>query len=183
MAFLNEFPHVDANKLNLDWLLEQYSTFDQRLQEVHNHFDEVAEAMERSNEEYQQALTNAFNAFKQEVERESYTVERTLETINNNMTEYVGEHMTEWQIASSRASILLNDYIGEYTVPNIQATGHDIVLYDYFWATRDPETNELFRNYGNMEDLKVRITNDDEFVIQITAPIATATCYVHYSII
>lgn len=183
MAYLNEFPHVDANKLNLDWLLEQYATFDERLQEVQNHFDEVAEAMERSNEEYQQELTNAFNAFKQEVERESYTVERTLETITNNMTEYVGEHMSEWQVNASRLTVPITEGSGSATIPDVLTSEHDVVIFDYFWATRNPDTQVLIRNYGSLEDIQITLEND-HYVVGIFAPFSgSATCYVHYSII
>ena len=52
MAYLNEFPHVEANKLNLDWLLEQYSTFDKRLQELHDHFDEAVATFETELESF-----------------------------------------------------------------------------------------------------------------------------------
>lgn len=182
MAYLNEFPHVDANKLNLDWLLEQYATFDERLQEVQNHFDEVAEAMERSNEEYQQALTNAFNAFKQEVERESYTVERTLETITNNMTEYVGEHMQEWQVNASRLTVPVSDYYGTGVIPNVLANEHDIVILDCFYAYRDNE-NVLWRYIQKMDVVNVYIDSDNHYHINVVPQIESATFYVHYSII
>ena len=50
MAYLNEFPKWDSNGRNLDWLLEQYSTFEKRLQEIRDAFnDAVAKVYENEN--------------------------------------------------------------------------------------------------------------------------------------
>ena len=46
MAYLNEFPKWDSNGRNLDWLLEQYSTFEKRLQEIRDEFTETVTRLE-----------------------------------------------------------------------------------------------------------------------------------------
>lgn len=70
MAYLNEFPHVEANKLNLDWLLEQYSTFDKRLQELHDHFDEAVATFETELESFKHDYEQEFANYKLEIEGE-----------------------------------------------------------------------------------------------------------------
>lgn len=67
MAFLNEFPHFNANSMNLDWLLEQYSTFNQRLQELHDHFDEAVASMEAEIASYKAEYEQAFADYKAEI--------------------------------------------------------------------------------------------------------------------
>lgn len=108
MGYLNEFPHFESNKLNLDWILEQYATFNKRIQEIQDHFDEVAEGMEQ---EVQQ-LSSDFDDFKNEVngsmdefeesiqgqlEEGLANIESQIEVISTNMATYVNEHMSEWQ--------------------------------------------------------------------------------------
>lgn len=108
MGYLNEFPHFESNKLNLDWILEQYATFNKRIQEIQDHFDEVAEGMEQ---EVQQ-LSSDFDEFKNEVNgsldefEESIqgqltegleNIESQIEVISTNMATYVEQHMSEWQ--------------------------------------------------------------------------------------
>lgn len=113
MAYLNEFPHVEANKMNLDWLLEQYSTFDERLQEVQNHFDEVAEEMENANERYKNEMLALFNSYKNTINGKVSEIENAIEQISDNVAEYVGEHMGEWQLEAMTGEN--NDIIiGEY---------------------------------------------------------------------
>lgn len=125
MAYLNEFPHVDANKLNLDWLLEQYSTFDERLQEVQNHFDEVAEEMENANERYKNEMLALFNSYKNTINGKVSEIENAIEQISNNVAEYVGEHMGEWQLEAMTGEN--NDIIiGEYDPQEPIADGGQI---------------------------------------------------------
>lgn len=108
MGYLNEFPHFESNKLNLDWILEQYATFNKRIQEIQDHFDEVAEGMEQEVEQ----LSSDFDDFKNEVNgsldefEESIqgqltegleNIESQIEVISTNMATYVEQHMSEWQ--------------------------------------------------------------------------------------
>lgn len=67
MAYLNEFPHFNANSMNLDWILEQYSTFNQRLQELHDHFDEAVASMEAEIASYKAEYEQAFADYKAEI--------------------------------------------------------------------------------------------------------------------
>lgn len=134
MGYLNEFPHFEANTLNLDWILEQYSTFNKRLQELHDHFDEAVATMEQDISEFKTYVNNEltsiehdfaeftetvntnFNTLSEELQSEISTLTTNLETeinnsvtyINNrldvitdNMVDYVGEHITEWQAEAS----------------------------------------------------------------------------------
>lgn len=108
MGYINEFPHFESNKLNLDWILEQYATFNKRIQEIQDHFDEVAEGMEQEVEQ----LSSDFDDFKNEVngsldEFEGSiqgqltegleNIESQIEVISTNMATYVEQHMSEWQ--------------------------------------------------------------------------------------
>ena len=67
MAYLNEFPHFNANTMNLDWILEQYSTFNQRLQELHDHFDEAVAQMEEDIATFKSEYEQAFDEYKIEI--------------------------------------------------------------------------------------------------------------------
>lgn len=108
MGYINEFPHFESNKLNLDWILEQYATFNKRIQEIQDHFDEVAEGMEQEVEQ----LSSDFDEFKNEVngsldefeesiqgqlEEGLENIESQIEVISTNMATYVEQHMSEWQ--------------------------------------------------------------------------------------
>lgn len=160
MGYNSEFPHVEANKLNLDWLLAQYSTFNKRIKEILNHFDESVEAMERDIAAYKEDTTNQINSFKEEINGEiadlhsdfneftttinnnfnelseeittqistltttledeideSVTyINNRLDYITNNMVEYVGVHMSEWQIEASSVKFTVdNNTVGSAT--------------------------------------------------------------------
>ena len=104
MAYLNEFPHVEANKLNLDWLLEQYSTFDKRLQELHDHFDEAVAQMEESFDqavnqfeqtlqEYETQINSDFLSFKHDINEEVSTISNAIEQVNENIDTYLDENL------------------------------------------------------------------------------------------
>lgn len=182
MAYQNEFSHVDNSELNLDWLLNQYATFNDRIAEIQAHFDEVAAEMAQSNTDFKNEINQAFNEFKTEVERESYNVERTIETITNNMTEYVGEHITEWQIQSSRVACPISDYIGEVAIPNVLSSEHDLVIDSIFYAYRDPETDILFRYILPSDVCAIRLENGG-YTCVLTTGVRTATAYIQYHII
>ena len=95
MAFNNEFPHVEANKLNLNWLLKQYATFNDRLQELHDHFDEVVETMQNSQAAFEQAITNLFNTFKNETNAKVDEIADAVDQINQQTDEYVYNYLSE----------------------------------------------------------------------------------------
>jgi hypothetical protein len=113
MGYLNEFPHVESNKLNLDWLLEQYRTFNDRIAEIQAHFDEVAEEMRQENAQYKADMLAAFNSFKDDVNEQVASISNAIEQVSDNVTEFVGEHMDEWQLDAMTGEN--NDIIiGEY---------------------------------------------------------------------
>ncbi len=95
MAFNNEFPHVEANKLNLNWLLKQYATFNDRLQELHDHFDETVETMQNSQAAFEQAITNLFNTFKNETNAKVDEIADAVDQINQQTDEYVYNYLNE----------------------------------------------------------------------------------------
>lgn len=108
MAWNNEFPHFENNKQVLDWILKQYSTFNQRIQEIQDHFDEVAQGMSEQVAELQgdfteftQTVNNNFSHLSHEmevqVEREVAEIQRQINLLSQNMAEYVEAHMEEWQ--------------------------------------------------------------------------------------
>lgn len=95
MAFNNEFPHVEANKLNHNWLLKQYATFNDRLQELHDHFDESVETMQNSQAAFEQAITNLFNTFKNETNAKVDEIADAVDQINQQTDEYVYNYLSE----------------------------------------------------------------------------------------
>lgn len=95
MAFNNEFPHIEANKLNLNWLLKQYATFNDRLKELHDHFDEVVETMQNSQAAFEQAITNLFNTFKNETNAKVDEIADAVDQINQQTDEYVYNYLSE----------------------------------------------------------------------------------------
>lgn len=108
MAYINEFPNWDSNKLNLDWILEQYSTFNQRIQEIEDHFDEVAEAMGQEVEQlesdfndFKTLVDNNMDSFETQIQQELTSglaqIQQQVTFISSNMADYISEHMNEWQ--------------------------------------------------------------------------------------
>lgn len=137
MGYLNEFPHFEANTLNLDWILEQYSTFNKRLQELHDHFDEAVATMEEDIAQFKSSVNSDLTAMHSEIntftssmttamvglrsdfatftstvnsnfstlstELQAQTsaaireIEGEIDTLTDNMIEYIGSHMEEWQ--------------------------------------------------------------------------------------
>lgn len=113
MGYLNEFPHVESNKLNLDWLLEQYRTFNDRIAEIQAHFDEVAEEMRQENAQYKADMLSAFNSFKDDVNEQVASISNAIEQVSDNVSEFVEEHMSEWQLDAMTTpdnDIVIGDY-------------------------------------------------------------------------
>lgn len=104
MAYLNEFPHTEASKLNLDWILEQYSTFNERLAEIVQHFDESVAQMESDILQFKGEYETAFNNYKSDinhlmedfeqlVNQEVQQVSNAIEQVNRNITVYLEENL------------------------------------------------------------------------------------------
>lgn len=118
MAYLNEFPNFEAPQRNLDFILEQYSTFNKRIKEINDHFDEAVATIQGEVEE----LNNDFNEFVETVNDDFDTLSEDLQEqvnegiteiqnqiniINEHMETYVAEHMEEWQAEASYSGDLL----------------------------------------------------------------------------
>lgn len=126
MAYLNEFPHFEANQLNLDWILEQYSTFNKRIKEINDHFDEAVATIQGEVEE----LNNDFTEFVATVNDDFDTLSEDLQEqvngaiteiqsqiniINEHMEEYIATHIDEWQQEASYNNGALVLGSGEYS--------------------------------------------------------------------
>lgn len=113
MAYLNEFPQWDGNGRNLDWLLEQYSTFNKRIQEILDEFNSAVSQMQSDISDLESEYDRKLDNFETRVLNEVATISNAIEQISNNVSEYVGEHMGEWQLDAMTGEH--NDIIiGEY---------------------------------------------------------------------
>lgn len=95
MAYLNEFPHTEASKLNLDWILEQYSTFNQRLAEIVQHFDDSVQEMQSDILQFKGDYEREFNNFKNDITSLVNEYSDKVDSINDNIGGYVNEYLTE----------------------------------------------------------------------------------------
>lgn len=102
MTNFNTFPHVDADDLNLDWLLEQYATFNDRIAEIQAHFDEVAANMAEQNEQYRNQMLALYNNYKnyvdakvESMENQVDSVRNAVDEINQKTDEYVFNYLEE----------------------------------------------------------------------------------------
>ena len=113
MANLNTFPHVNADDLNLDWLLEQYSTFNDRIAEIQAHFDEVAENMAQQNAQYKNEMLALFNNYKNYVNAKIESIENAIEQVSDNVSDFVADHMEEWQLeamTTPTGGVIIGEY-------------------------------------------------------------------------
>ena len=112
MAWNNEFPHFENNQQVLDWILRQYSTFNQRIQKIQDHFDEVAEGMaeqvaelKQDFTEFQTTVNGQLDQFEEDIQQQLSTglteIQQQVAFISSNMADYVAEHMNEWQAQAS----------------------------------------------------------------------------------
>ena len=145
MGFLNEFPHFESNKLNLDWLLQQYSTFNDRLKEITDAFDAAVNQFEKDLEDYETSINDAVASFENtvngiirdfktetngEIATFEATVQREIEQLTTNMIAYVGEHMSEWQAENIYKAFVINN--NNWTT----ASAEDITAPDTFANVR-----------------------------------------------
>lgn len=113
MAYLNEFPQWESSGRNLDWLLEQYSTFNARIQQILDEFNASVQKMEGDIADLESEYTRLLDNFETRILGEVATISDAIEQISNNVAEYVGEHMEEWQLDAMTGDN--NDIIiGEY---------------------------------------------------------------------
>ena len=145
MGYLNEFPHFESNKLNLDWLLEQYSTFNDRLKEITDAFDAAVNQFEKDLDDYETSINDAIVSFENtvngiirdfktetngEIATFEATVAREIQQLTTNMIEYVGEHMEEWQAENVYKAFVIDN--NNWTT----ASNEDITAPDTFANVR-----------------------------------------------
>lgn len=120
MAYMdnNEFPHFSPDKINLNWILEQYATFNARIKEILDRFDEKAEEMQAEVnqivsdfETFKNLINENFENFetniREEVAEGLASVENQIDTISVNMQSYISGHMDEWQAEASYSNNIL----------------------------------------------------------------------------
>lgn len=95
MAYLNEFPKWDSNGRNLDWLLEQYSTFEKRLQEIRDEFTETVTRLEGDIDDLENAYQRELDLFEGRINTLLGEITRKVDSINENIGGYVNEYLTE----------------------------------------------------------------------------------------
>lgn len=113
MAYLNEFPKWDSNGRNLDWLLEQYSTFEKRIQELHQAFNDAVTNMEGQISDLESEYARQLDNFESRVLSEIHSIENAIEQVSNNVAEYVSEHMEEWQLEAmtpETGEVIIGEY-------------------------------------------------------------------------
>lgn len=113
MANFNSFPHVNADDLNLDWLLEQYATFNDRIAEIQAHFDEVAENMAQQNAQYRNEILALFNNYKNYINAKVESIDNAIEQVSNNVSDFVADHMEEWQLeamTTPSGGVIIGEY-------------------------------------------------------------------------
>lgn len=126
MAYLNEFPHFEANQLNLDWILEQYSTFNKRIKEINDHFDEAVATIQGEVEELNEDFTefvdtvnDDFDTLSEDLQEQVNGAIREIQSqinaINTHMEEYIATHIDEWQQEASFNNGALVLGSGEYS--------------------------------------------------------------------
>lgn len=95
MAYLNEFPHVEGSTLNLDWILEQYSTFNERLQQIVDEFHTSVQTMESDIAELENTYSRKLDNFETRILNEIQEMSDKVDSINSNIGGYVNTYLTE----------------------------------------------------------------------------------------
>lgn len=118
MAYLNEFPHTEASKLNLDWILEQYSTFNERLAEIVQHFDESVAQMESDILQFKGEYETAFNNYKSDInhlmENFETTIEGAIEQFENDINDEVDSIRDVIEIVNKNTEQYINENIQSF---------------------------------------------------------------------
>lgn len=146
MAYLNEFPHTEASKLNLDWILEQYSTFNDRLAEIVQHFDESVAEMQSDilqfKGEYEQAFDNYKSDINHLMEDFETRIEGSIEQFENNINEEVDSIRDVIEIVNENTEQYINENIQSFlwnvvttTIEksaNVSAEGNATIHFDSY---------------------------------------------------
>lgn len=126
MAYLNEFPNFEAPQRNLDFILEQYSTFNKRIKEINDHFDEAVatiqgevEELNNDFEDFVETVNDDFDTLSEDLQEqvnEAITeIQSQINDINTHMEEYIASHIDEWQQDASFNNGALVLGSGEYS--------------------------------------------------------------------
>lgn len=184
MANFNSFPHVNADNLNLDWLLEQYATFNDRIAEILAHFDEVAEEMRQQNEHYKNQVLALFNNYKNYVDAQVASmnnkvdeVKDAVDQINEKTDEYVNNYLEE-----NITEILQNNPVIETRYENLGgiAAGatktiefEQNVVYDIMLNNWDLGTVKILasNNDWNYVSLPMIAENDASYISGVTTAV------------
>lgn len=130
MAYLNEFPMFEADKLNLDWILEQYSTFNARLKEIQDAFDEAVNQFESDLETYKGEYELEFANYKSQVNTMIESISDAIQQVSDNVAEYVSEHMNEWQLdamVGENNNVIIGNYDPTQPITNGGYTNEFII--------------------------------------------------------
>lgn len=117
MAYLNEFPSLKPNELNLNWLLEQYATFNERIQQILNHFDETVAEIRQDLATFENDINTQFGEFKTEVRNDIATLE---DNVTNEINTF--EETVNGEVDTIRDVIeIVNENTEQYINENIQS--------------------------------------------------------------
>lgn len=170
MAYLNEFPHVEGSTLNLDWILEQYSTFDQRLQEIVDEFHQAVTNMEGQITELESDYERKLANFEGRVLNEIDTISNAIEQISNNVADYVQEHMDEWQLEAMTDDE--NIIIGEYDPTQPVTEGgqiNEIIINNVAYKTTPISGMRTFVFHTTLTQLNAYTASNTTQIITITS--------------
>lgn len=189
MAYINEFPNWDSNKLNLDWILEQYSTFNQRIQEIQDHFDEVAEAMGQEVEQlesdfndFKTLIDNNMDSFETQIQQELSSglaqIQQQVTFISSNMADYISEHMNEWQ---AQAAYSDSQKRVNFNTSNNPLLNQNQSVYGFLIGNTIHET-KLRPPYNYVSETNLTITNNliDDCEITIEPGTFLVIAYVEF---
>ena len=189
MAYNNEFPHFEANKLNLNWLLEQYSTFNDRIQEIMTAFNTAVEQFESDLQDFETDVNTAISNFEtnvnniisefqttindeisefqtstnDEISEFETTVTNEINSLTTNMITYVSEHMDEWQAEASYSNNTLK--LSNEASPSLSDEVINKVQLDGYIHNIGLEvTSDVYQGSTNWDDTNMQFTNAERTI-------------------
>lgn len=98
MAYNNEFPHFEADKFNLGWILEQYSTFNRKIQEIKDYFDETVQGVtdhyEQIFTEFSTSINQSFSDFTDNITNSFNSLSNTFDIFRNDINSAISTFET-----------------------------------------------------------------------------------------
>lgn len=189
MAYNNEFPHFEANKCNLDWILEQYSTFNSRIQDIMTAFNTAVEQFENDLQSFETDVNTAISNFEtnvnniisefqttindemsdfqtatnDEISEFETTVTNEINSLTTNMITYVSEHMVEWQAEASYDNNTLK--LSNETSPGTSDEVINKVQLDGYIHNIGLEViNDLYQGSTNWDDNNMQFTTAERTI-------------------